>query len=409
MQDRQVFEQILGISSPWFVSEVELALEQGEVRVTLEHRADATWCCPECGAACPLHDHQPARRWRHLDTCQYQTLLSASLPRTNCPTHGVKVVRVSWTEPLSRFTMLFEGLVIAWLREASQSAVAEQFGLSWDEVHGIMNRAVQRGLARREAEVIPHLGVDEKSFKKGHKYATIVNDLDGSRVLYVAKDREQASLDGFWKTLTPAQLAGIEGVAIDMWDAFENSIRQHVPDAADKIVYDKFHIVKHLNEGVDKVRRQEHKQLKEEGDERLTGTKYDWLRNRQNFDRADWREFQALKRTNLKTSRAWALKEQALPLWEYESETWARKHFQKWYNWATHSRLKPMIEKAKMLKRRLANILTYTQHRITNAVSEGLNSKIQWVKSTARGFRNFDNFTTAIYFHCGKLDLKPTH
>ena len=143
-----MFEQILGIVSPWFVAEVELALEQGEVRVSLEHRADATWCCPECGAACPLHDHQPARRWRHLDTCQYQTIVSASLPRTNCPTPGAKVVRVSWTEPLSRFTMLFEGLVIAWLREASQSAVAEQFGLSWDEVPGIMNRAVQRGAAR---------------------------------------------------------------------------------------------------------------------------------------------------------------------------------------------------------------------------------------------------------------------
>ncbi len=158
-----------------------------------------------------------------------------------------------------------------------------------------------------------HLGVDEKSFKKGHKYATIVNDLDGSRVLYVAKDREQASLDGFWKTLTPEQLAGIEGVAIDMWDAFENSIRAHVPDAGDKIVYDKFHIVKHLTEGVDKVRRQEHKQLRSEGDERLKGTKYDWLRHRENFDRADWREFQALKQTNLKTSRDWAIKEQALP------------------------------------------------------------------------------------------------
>ena len=409
MQDRQVFEQILGIVSPWFVSEVELALDEGEVRVSLEHRGDATWCCAECGEPCPLHDHAEPRTWRHLDTCQYQTLLSASLPRTKCPTHGVRVVRVPWAEPLGRFTMLFEGVVIAWLKQASQSAVAEQFGLSWDEVHGIMDRAVKRGLARRAAEPLPHLGVDEKAFKKGHKYATLVNDLDNSRVLYVAQDREQASLDGFWKTLTPEQLASIEGVAIDMWNPFENSIRAHVPDAAEKIVYDKFHIVKHLNEGVDKVRRQEHKQLRAEGDERLTGTKYDWLRNRENFDPDAWREFQALKAQNLKTSRAWAINQQALPLWEYHSETWARKYFRKWYFWATHSRLKPMIEKARMLKRRLDNVLTYTRHRITNAVSEGLNSKIQWVKSTARGFRNFNNFTTAIYFHCGKLDLQPCH
>jgi len=409
MQDRQVFEQILGITSPWFVSQVELALKEGEVRVALEHRPDAMWHCPDCGQVCPLHDHQEERRWRHLDTCQYRTVMLVSLPRTNCAQHGVKVVRVPWAEPLSRFTMLFEGLVIAWLGEASQSAVAEQFVLSWDEVHGIMDRAVKRGLARRKAEPIRHMGVDEKSFKKRHNYATIVNDLDRSRVLYVAKDRESASLDGFWKTLTAEQLAGIEGVAIDMWDPFEKSIREHVPGADEKIVYDKFHIVKHLNEGVDKVRRQEHKELQAAGDERLKGTKYDWLRNSDNFDRASWREFQLLKATNLKTSRAWAIREQALPLWKYSSESWARKHFRQWYYWATHSRLKPMIEKAKMLKRRVNNVLTYVKHRITNAVSEGLNSKIQWVKSTARGYRNFDNFTTAIYFHCGGLDLKPSH
>jgi len=409
MQDRQVFEQILGITSPWFVSQVELALKEGEVRVALEHRPDAMWHCPDCGQVCPLHDHQEERRWRHLDTCQYRTVMLVSLPRTNCAQHGVKVVRVPWAEPLSRFTMLFEGLVIAWLGEASQSAVAEQFVLSWDEVHGIMDRAVKRGLARRKAEPIRHMGVDEKSFKKRHNYATIVNDLDRSRVLYVAKDRESASLDGFWKTLTAEQLAGIEGVAIDMWDPFAKSIREHVPGADEKIVYDKFHIVKHLNEGVDKVRRQEHKELQAAGDERLKGTKYDWLRNSDNFDRASWREFQLLKATNLKTSRAWAIREQALPLWKYSSESWARKHFRQWYYWATHSRLKPMIEKAKMLKRRVNNVLTYVKHRITNAVSEGLNSKIQWVKSTARGYRNFDNFTTAIYFHCGGLDLKPSH
>jgi transposase len=409
MQDRQVFEQILGIRSPWFVSQVELALKEGEVRVALEHRPDAQWHCPECGQVCPLHDHQEERRWRHLDTCQYRTVMSASLPRTICAQHGVKVVRVPWAEPLSRFTMLFEGLVIAWLSEASQSAVAEQFGLSWDEVHGIMDRAVKRGLAWRKAEAIRHVGVDEKSFKKRHNYATIVNDLDRSRVLYVAKDRESTSLDGFWKTLTSEQLARIEGVAMDMWDPFEKSVRAHVAGADEKIVYDKFHIVKHLNEAVDKVRRQEHKELQAAGDERLKGTKYDWLRNSDNFDRASWREFQVLKATNLKTSRAWAIREQALPLWDYSSETWASKHFRQWYYWATHSRLKPMIEKAKMLKRRVNNILTYVKHRITNAVSEGLNSKIQWVKSTARGYRNFDNFTTAIYFHCGGLDLKPSH
>lgn len=408
MQDRQLYEQILGIASPWFVDRVELKLEQGEVCVYLAHRDSAVWQCPECGRECPLHDHAPERTWRHLDTCQYQTLLRATTPRTDCPEHGVRAVRLPWAEPNSRFTLLFERLAIDWLKAASQKAVAERLGLSWDEVHGIMERAVKRGLARREAEELPHIGVDEKAFRKGHRYATVVCDVDRSRVLYVAEDRKQSSLDGFWKSITPAQLASIEGVAMDMWDPYENSIRQHLPEADEKIVYDKFHVAKHLGEAVDRVRRAENKQLREEDDNQLVGTKYQWLRNPDNFTDEQWRKFADLRNSNLKTARAWALKEQAMALWGYRYETPARKHFAWWYRWATHSRLRPMIEKAKMLKSRVNNILTHLKTGLTNAVSESMNAKIQWVKYTARGFRNFQNFITAIYFHCGDLNLAPT-
>jgi transposase len=271
-----------------------------------------------------------------------------------------------------------------------------------------MERAVARGLKRREAEPIPRIGVDEKAFCKGHKYATLVTDLDQSRVLYVAEDRKQASLDGFWKTLTAEQLASIEGVAMDMWDAYDSSVRAHVPQAAEKIVYDKFHVAKHLGEAVDRVRRSENKVLRAAGDERLVGSKYRWLRNPDNFKDEQWRKFRELRESKLQTARAWALKEQAMLLWDYKYEGWAQKHFDWWYRWATHSRLKPMVDKARMLKARLPNILTYLKQRITNATSESLNSKIQWVKYTARGFRNFKNFTTAIYFHCGGLDLAPS-
>jgi transposase len=406
MQDRQLYEQILGITPPWQVERVELKLEAGEVHVHLSHR-DAVWHCPECGEACPLYDHGPERTWRHLDTCQYQTLLHAAVPRTQCAEHGVRVVSVPWAEPGGHFTALFERLAIDWLLAASQSAVAARLGLSWDEVHGILERAVRRGLARREAESIPHLGVDEKSFRKRHRYATIVTDLARSRVLYVAEGRGQSSLDGFWGTLTAAQRDGIRAVAIDMCEAYENSIRAHLPQADDKIVYDKFHVAKQLGEAVDQVRRRENKQLRAAGDDRLVGTKYQWLKNPDNFSDLQWREFGALRRSHLQTARAWALKEQAMALWDYRYEQPARKHFAWWYRWATHSRLKPMIDKARMLKRRLPNVLTYLKYGITNAVSESLNSKIQWVKYTARGFRNFENFRTAIYFHCGGLDLAP--
>lgn len=403
-----MYQQILGIMSPWSVARVELALEQGEVRVFLEHATEVEWCCAECGRVCPLHDHEPPRGWRHLDTCQYRTVLYASIPRTKCPEHGVKVIQVPWAEPHGRFTALFERLVIDWLLAASQQAVAERMGLSWDEVHGIMERAVRRGLARRTAEVIPHVGVDEKAFRKGHRYVTIVTDLNRGRVLHVAKDRKRTSLDGFWKTLTGAQREGIEAVAMDMYDPYVASVRDHLPKADEKIVYDKFHVAQHLGEAVDKVRRMENKALRADGDDRLVGTRYAWLRNAQNLTAEQWRAFRHLRNSNLKTARAWALKEQAMWLWTYVHPGTARRHFAWWYRWATHSRLPPMIEKAKMLAARLPNILTYLKHHITNAASESINSKIQWVKYTARGFRNFDNFVTAIYFHCGGLDLAPS-
>jgi len=200
------------------VDSVELKQEAGEIHVRLGHDDMIHWPCPECGAACKLYDHQPERQWRHLDTCQYQTILHAEPPRSDCGDHGVRVVKMPWAEPSGRFTALFEALAIEWLKAASQKAVAGLLRLSWDEIHGILERAVKRGLARRKAERVSQIGVDEKAFRKGHSYLTEMNDLVRSRVLYVDENRKQSSLDGFWETLTAGQINGIEAVAIDMWD-----------------------------------------------------------------------------------------------------------------------------------------------------------------------------------------------
>lgn len=356
---------------------------------------------------CVLHDHQPMRRWRHLDTCQYRTILHAEPPRTNCPEHGPRVVKLPWAEPSSRFTALFEALAIEWLKAGSQKAIAELLGLSWDEVHGIMERAVRRGLQRREAELAPHIGVDEKAFRKGHRYFTLVNDLDRGRVLYVAEDRKQSSLDGFWATLNEQQMASISAVAMDMWEPYLNSVRAHLPGADGKIVFDKFHVASHLGAAVDKVRRQENKSLLAAGDKTLIGTRYYWLRNPAGMSLDHWNAFAALRESGLRTARAWALKETFMAIFDYQNTEAAGKYFQWWYRWASHSRLQPMVEVGRMLKRRRINILTYLRHRITNAMSESLNAKIQWVKYTARGFRNKQNFANAIYFHCGGLNLAP--
>jgi transposase len=410
MQDKDLYAQILGIREPWRVDQVELNLPAGEINVHLTHEAGEKWPCAECGAACTLYDHQETRRWRHLDTCQLRTILHAAPPRTDCAEHGVRTVKLPWAEPGSRFTAMFERLAIDWMLAASQKAVGERLHLSWDEVHAIQERAVKRGLERRQAEPVAYLGVDEKSFTRGHHYFTLVNDLLGGRVLFVGEHRSTETLDRFWKSLNEQQIQAVEAVAMDMWDPYVNSTREHLPKADRKIVFDQFHIAKHLSEAVDQVRRKEHKQLRAAGDDRLTGTRYDWLRHPASMEAKDRKEFAALRDSKLKTARAWALKEAMMAFFLYWYERPARKHYRWWHNWAIRSRLKPMMEKARMIHRRFENIVTYIRHRITNAASESINSKVQWVKYTARGFRNTNNFVIAIYFHCGGLDLMPaTH
>ena len=407
MRDHELYATILGLQAPWTVARVEVDLKGDAVHVWLSREPDTAVECPQCQEARPVYDHRE-REWRHLDTCQLQTRLHARVPRVTCPTHGVVQVPVPWAAPGSKFTALFERLAIDWLQAAAIQAVARRLGLSWDEAWGIMRRAVARGLERRGTLELRHVGVDEKSFQRRHQYVTVVSDLERPRVLFVADDRKQESLEGFWALgLTAAQRERLEAVAMDMWEPYVQATRAQIPEAGEKIVFDKFHIAKHLNDGVDRVRRAEHRELKQRGDERLVGTKYDWLRHPDGFDASAWREFKALRTSNLKVARAWALKEALAQLRDYRYVGAARTFFRRWYFWATHSRLRPMIEKAKMLKRRLVNVLTYLTHRITNAAAEGLNSKIQWIKYTARGYRNRENFKTAIYFHCGALDLYP--
>jgi len=180
-----------------------------------------------------------------------------------------------------------------------------------------------------------------------------------------------------------------------------------VPGADSKMVFDRFHIMRHVVDAVDKVRKQEHKALMQAGDATLTKSKYLWLTNPSNMTDQAKARFDELKGVELKTARAWALKEALRELWSYTSLAWAAKFWKRWYFWATHSRLTPMVNAAKLIARHLPNVLTYFTHRITNAVAEGLNSKIATVQKRACGYRNPNNFKIAVYFHCGGLNLYP--
>jgi transposase len=407
MQDTALYQYLLGLQSPWTVSRVNLNVKGQRVDVWAEHPEGAAWACPHCSRALPLYDHAEERMWRHLDSCQFQTYLNARIPRVECPEHGVVQIQVPWAEPRSRFTLLFERLAINVLSQCDVSGATRILRISWDEAWGIMERAVTRGRARKAARIVRQIGVDEKAAAKGHRYLTLVCDLDEGTVEHIAEDRKQESLDGYYAGLSKKQLKGIEAVAMDMWEPYLQATLAKVPEAAEKIVFDRFHVMGHVGKAVDTVRKQEHRELMESGDETLKGSKYLWLYSRENVPDRRRNEFNALKRRELKVGRAWAIKEALRRLWHYVYPASGWKFWKRWYFWATHSRLEPIRKAAETVRRHIDNILTYYQHPVTNAMSEGLNSKIQKIKSMACGFRNIENFKTAIYFHCGGLDLYP--
>ena len=407
MRDTELYRHLLGLVAPWEVDRVELSAPGGRVDVWVRHPGRTRFVCPDCERELAVYDHAEERAWRHLDSCAFLTFLHARPPRVECPEHGVRQVRLPWAEPHSRFTVLFERLAIDVLTACDVASAAGLLRISWDEAWHLMDRAVTRGLAAKPLVAPVHVGVDEKAAGKGQDYITVVSDLDCGTVDYVADERRQASLDGYFEKFTTEQLAGIKAVAMDMWEPFAASVREHLTDPDDKIVFDRYHLMGYLTTAVDTVRKQENKALIVAGDKSLAGSKYLWLYSAENLPARHQDRFATLRAGDLRTARAWAIKESLRHFWAYKRRGWAVKHCTRWYFWATHCRLQPIIDAAKTLKRHEPGLLSYFAHRITNAGAEGLNSRIQAIRVSARGYRNREHFKTAIYFHLGGLQLYP--
>lgn len=407
MQDlTEHYASLIGLHTPWQVTSVDLQIEDQRVVVHVDHPASCKFACPSCDQQRPLKDHAEQRSWRHLDTMQFQTVLVAKTPRTNCPACGVKTVNLPWAEPHGRFTLLFEAWAVKVLQACANIERARVLlGLSWKAVHEIVKRAVERGVSRRDLEGVKHVGVDEKSFRRGQDYVSVMTDLTERRVIDVVEGRTGEDADRLFAVLNENQREQIEAVAMDMSAAFEGSAERMVPQAA--IVFDRFHIAKAKSDAVDQVRRAEHKQLLKDGDRTLAGTRYAWLKDPKNHSAKQRDAFERLRHAELKTARAWAIASSFERFWSCANAEEAKGLFDRWHDWASRCGLTPMQKLAKTLKRRMARILTWFEHRISNGVAEGFNSKIQGLKSAARGFRNFENYRLRILFFCGRLDLAP--
>ena len=408
MKDTQLYEQMLGLERPWEVESVALDRQSRSVVVTVRCRK-TTWVCPDSRQRAHVHGYEK-RRWRHLDTCQYRTIIEADVPRLKYPDGRTRMLEVPWAEGSSRFTALFERLAIDLMLCCSIKEAAGILGVSWDQADAIKSRAVKRGLARREGVELDRICIDEKSYQRGHKYLTCVARIgpdDKARVHYVGYGKGREGLDGFFETLDQKQAASIKAACVDMSQPFLSSLKSNLPGWEAKVVHDRFHLVQHMNKAVNETRRREHSKLRGAGDDRLRGTRQLWLFAEENLSDSQLERFEAMKDISLKTGRAWSIKEVFREFLDCSSRAEAAECFRLWHQWAIRSRLPAMEKVARMCKRRLAQILNYFDHRITNGPIEGLNSRIQGLIKKAFGYRNRERLKNDIFFHLGDLDLYP--
>jgi len=402
----QHYQQILGNTSPWVVEDVRLDVERliNAVRLTLPE--ETVWACPQCRARMHVKEWR-TRKWRHLDSCQFKTILEAAVPVVECAEHGAQTVQVPWAEGSSRFTLCFESFAIEVLQACSASRAGELLGISWDEADGIKQRAVRRGMARRQMHDLQYVCVDEKAVGHGHDYVTVVTGVivGKPQVLYVGDGRGEEGLNPFWEWLGTEACARIKAVSMDMGQAYQNSVRRYCLNA--ELVFYPFHIMKMLNGAVDEVRKRE--AVMGTGAERtaLKRTRQMWLWGEENLPERHAERFEDLKESTLKTARAWRLKE----LWRtfkrcIDVED-ARAFFKKWYALAMKSALEPIKKVARTLKNHLAGIVSIFTHGFCNALAEGVNSRIQLLIQRSCGYRNRERLKTDILFHFGALNMDP--
>lgn len=406
MKDKALYQQILGDTGPWSVDEVSLDVKLETVTVRLKVAAGTAWGCPTCGGRMHIKEWR-TRQWRHMDSCQFRTILEAAVPVVECPIHGVQTAQVPWAEGSSRFTLHFERFAIEVLLACSASRAGELLGISWKEADGIKKRAVRRGLALRQLDNLEYVCVDEKAVGRGHDYVTVVTGVVGgvSKVLHVGDGRDETALNAFWESLGPEGCARIRAVSMDMGRPYQNSTRKYCPHA--DLIFDPFHIMKMLNGAVDQVRRRELVTATLADRASLKGTRQLWLWGEENLPKRHAERFEALKDGALKTARAWKIKELWRTFRDCTDAADARAFFRKWAAEAMKSKLDPVKKVVRTLRDHIEGIVSIFAHGFCNAVAENVNSRIQLLVQKACGYRNRERLKTDILFHFGGLQLSP--
>lgn len=385
------------------VTKVEQTGEQ--MTISIDRLGTRLLRCGVCRRRCRrVHSIREERQWRDLSMRKATLILRYRPRRIDCPRCGVRVEDFPWAEPWARVTRALGNAVALLARELSWQGTARQYGLNWKTVAGIVRRAVQYGLRKRKRPPVHVIGIDEVSRRKGQVYLTVVYDLERRVLLWVGDDRtEEAVKPFFTKAMGRRRCATLRVVCVDMWAAYANLVEEYARNA--QILFDRFHIVKHLNEAVDEVRRSEMRRLVGKEKAEFKSTRWLLLKNPWNLTTDQQERLSTLVRLNLPIVRAWYLKEAFQLFWDYRQRARARAHLEKWMNSAMRSRLEPLKRFVRMLRSHLAGILAWTNIRLSNGALEGMNNKIKSISHRSFGFRSAKNFIAAIYHCCARLPL----
>jgi transposase len=353
--------------------------------------------CSLCGRRCRVHDiKSKAREWRHTDAWGARTVVIAVLRRVRCRRCGIRVERVPWARPRSHFTLHFEAEVLDRVRDAPIQAVCRQLRVHWTSVMRLVERWVSAAAAKRFRRRLRRIGVDEVSYGRGQqKYLTIVWDHDQGEVVWIGKGREHDTLAAFYEELGRRRARRLRCVTMDMAQGFIGATHQHAPGA--DIVFDRFHIERHLTEAVNEVRKAEFWRLGGRYRDVIRGRKFLLLRKRRRLHWRRRRDLDVLLRLNRRLHRAYLLKEQFEVVWNAIDELQMGAYLIGWRRMLRWQRLRPLERYWRMLESHLAGVLAWARHHLTNAALEGHNSRVRAISQRGRGYRNPNNLMVMLY------------
>lgn len=396
---KELFKVALQINEPIYIESIEFI--DIELHIELGFRKGGEFPCPVCGKQCKAKD-KIAKKWRHLNFFQYKCFLHFSVPRTNCSSCGIHHYMPNWAREGSGFTLLFEAFVIMLVKGGMPFLELERVTGEYDNrLRRIVDHYVEEAYKKKDFNNVKNIGIDETSSKKGHKYVTVVTDHDKQEIVYVTEGKDASTMKRFVDELPKhgGDATNITNITMDMSISFISGAANYLPKA--HVTFDKFHVVKLLNEAVDKVRRAETKQ-----NSILKGTKYLWLKNPKTLSKSQAEQLKLLENENLLSAKAYQLKLTFQDIYNNcKNADEAEVLINAWLELAEKSKLEPLQEFVATIRSHFKGVLMYFKSKLTSGICEGLNSIIGEIKRVARGYKNMRNFINMIYLRKGKLAL----